>query len=112
MDAAKRHWQEWGFPGDIILHTHSTPLQIAFERGLPALLLWFWLVFTAWRMTATGERAARDETDATRHGFLLGVTGALTGFFASSLFNYNWGDAEVVILFWWLLGIVAVGRGP
>jgi hypothetical protein len=35
MDAAKQHWSEWGFPGDIRLHTHSTPLQLAFERGCP-----------------------------------------------------------------------------
>ena len=108
MDAIKLHWNEWGFPGKIILHTHSTPLQIAFERGLPALFLWLWLAFTAWRMTATGERAARDDTNAARHGLLLGITGALTGFFASSLFNYNWGDAEVIILFWWLLGVAAI----
>ncbi len=109
LDAVKLHWREWGFPGDAILHTHSTPLQITFERGLPALFLWLWLAFTAWRMTADGEHAARADTDATRHGLLLGITGALTGFFASSLFNYNWGDAEVIILFWWLLGVVAVG---
>ena len=112
MDAIKLHWNEWGFPGDAILHTHSTPLQIAFERGLPALFLWLWLAFTAWRMTATGEHTARADTDATRHGLLLGITGALTGFFASSLFNYNWGDAEVVILFWWLLGIAVVAQKP
>jgi O-antigen ligase len=110
LDALKQHWREWGFPGDIILHTHSTPLQIAFERGLPGLFLWFWLVFAAWRATAAAEHAARDDTAAT-HGLLLGITGALTGFLASSFFNYNWGDAEVVILLWWLLGIVAVSKG-
>jgi hypothetical protein len=110
MDAIKLHWQEWGFPGNAILHTHSTPLQITFERGLPALFLWLWLAFTAWRLAATGESAARADTNATQHGLLLGITGALTGFFASSLFNYNWGDAEVILLFWWLLGVVTVGR--
>ena len=28
MDSHKRHWQEWGFPGDYITHTHSTPIAI------------------------------------------------------------------------------------
>ena len=108
LDAVKLHWREWGFPGDAIIHTHSTPLQIAFERGLPALLLWLWLMLAAWRMTARAESAARDDVDAAQHGVLLGILGALTGFAASSLVNYNWGDAEVILLFWWLLGLVTV----
>ena len=40
MDAVHRHWQEWGFPGTDMLHAHSTPLQLAFERGPPELLCW------------------------------------------------------------------------
>jgi len=36
---------------------------------------------------------------------LLGVLGALTGFLASSLVNYNYGDSEVAMMFWWLMGI-------
>ena len=39
MDAMKEHWTEWGFPGKDMLHLHSTPLQLAFDRGLPMLLL-------------------------------------------------------------------------
>jgi O-Antigen ligase/PDZ domain len=35
MDSHKRHWREWGFPGDYITHTHSTPIQLAMDRGLP-----------------------------------------------------------------------------
>lgn len=108
MDAVKSHWQEWGFPGHIILHTHSTPLQIAFERGLPALGLWLWLVGAAWLLSARHERRARDDTDAATHGLALGITGALTGFLASALVNYNWGDAEAILLFWWLLGLAVV----
>jgi hypothetical protein len=26
------HWNEWGFPGKDMLHLHSTPLQLAFDR--------------------------------------------------------------------------------
>jgi len=42
------------------------------------------------------------------HGILLGATGAVAGFFASSLVNYNFGDGEVALVFWWLMGIVVV----
>jgi hypothetical protein len=108
MDAVKNHWAEWGFPGTDVIHLHSTPLQIAFERGLPALLFWLWLMGACWLMAARSEKLFRELTDANRHGFLLGATGAIAGFFASSLVNYNFGDAEVILVFWWLMGTVAL----
>ncbi|HEV7473920.1 MAG TPA: hypothetical protein VGN90_07715, partial [Pyrinomonadaceae bacterium] len=43
-----------------------------------------------------------------RYGVLLGATGAVAGFFLSSLVNYNFGDGEVALVFWWLMGIVVV----
>ena len=43
-DAHKHHWREWGFPGDYVTHTHSTPIQIALDRGLPALGCYVWLI--------------------------------------------------------------------
>jgi len=106
MDAVHRHWHEWGFPGTDMLHAHSTPIQLAFDRGIPALILWLWLILTFWLMTTRAERIWRTATDAAAHGLLLGATGALAGFFASSLVNYNFGDAEVTLMLWWLMGAV------
>ena len=111
MDSVHRHWQEWGFPGTDMLHAHSTPLQIAFDRGLPALLLWLWLMSAFWRRAARAERIWRESGDAGAHGLALGITGALAGFLASSLVNYNFGDAEVALLLWWMMGAtVVLGR--
>ena len=106
MDAVKEHWTEWGFPGDVQIHTHSTPLQLAFDRGLPALLLWLWLLAVFWLILSRGEKQFRPSPDASAHGLLLGATGAFAGFFASSLVNYNFGDAEVALVLWWLMGTV------
>jgi O-Antigen ligase len=108
MDAVKNHWTEWGFPGTDMIHLHSTPLQIAFERGLPALIFWLWLMWRCWLMAACAEKLFRGFTDANHHGLLLGATGSIAGFFASSLVNYNFGDAEVALVFWWLMGLVFV----
>ena len=108
MDAVKNHWTEWGFPGTDMIHLHSTPLQVAFERGLPALFLWLWLMVSCWLAAARAEKLFRSFNDSNRHGLLLGATGAITGFFFSSLVNYNFGDAEVVLVFWWLMGTVVV----
>jgi len=106
MDAVKNHWTEWGFPGSNMIHMHSTPLQVAFDRGLPALLFWLWIMLVCWLTAQRGEELFRDFPDASRHGLLLGATGAIAGFFASSLVNYNFGDAEVALVFWWLMGVV------
>jgi hypothetical protein len=108
MDSMHVHWREWGFPGSDLLHLHSTPLQLAFDRGLPALILWLWIMWIFWRTAADSEKFFRDSSDTNRYGLLLGATGAIAGFFASSLVNYNFGDGEVALVFWWLLGIVVV----
>jgi putative inorganic carbon (hco3(-)) transporter len=108
MDAMHVHWAEWGFPGQDLLHLHSTPLQLAFDRGLPALVFWLWIMWLFWRTASRSEKSLRDSSDTNRYGILLGATGAVAGFFASSLVNYNFGDGEVALVFWWLLGIVVV----
>jgi O-antigen ligase len=105
MDAMQLHWNEWGFPGKDMLHLHSTPLQLAFDRGLPMLALWLWLMILFWLKIARAERRAADLSDTNSYGILLGILGALTGFLMSSLVNYNYGDAEVTMMFWFLMGI-------
>ncbi|HJQ33324.1 MAG TPA: hypothetical protein VJ866_14145, partial [Pyrinomonadaceae bacterium] len=111
MDAVHEHWAEWGFPGKDMLHAHSTPIQLAFDRGLPALIFWLWLMYAFWRLAARGERAWRDTRDAGAHGLALGLTGALAGFLASALVNYNFGDAEVALLVWWMMGVAVILNG-
>lgn len=108
MDAVHKHWNEWGFPGSDMLHAHSTPLQLAFDRGLPVLFFWLWLMFVFRGQASRAERVWRDAPDAGAHGLALGITGALAGFLASSLVNYNFGDAEVALLVWWMMGVVVV----
>jgi hypothetical protein len=61
-------------------------------------------MLACWLVAARTEKLFRDFGDANRHGLLLGATGAVAGFFFSSLVNYNFGDAEVALVFWWLMG--------
>jgi hypothetical protein len=108
MDAMHLHWNEWGFPGKDMLHAHSTPLQLAFDRGLPALLFWLWLMYAFWKLARRAERIWRETADSGAHGLALGIAGALAGFLASSLVNYNFGDSEVALLVWWMMGAVVI----
>ena len=60
-----------------------------------------------WLTTARAERRASDLSDTNSYGILLGALGALTAFLVSSLVNYNYGDAEVAMMFWFLVGTAA-----
>ena len=61
-----------------------------------------------WITTSRAETSQRESRDANLHGILLGATGAIAAVFASSLVNYNFGDEEVMLVFWWLMGMVVV----
>ncbi|HEV7904857.1 MAG TPA: O-antigen ligase family protein [Pyrinomonadaceae bacterium] len=107
MDSLKRHWREWGlFDGGRLPvgHMHSTPLQLALERGLPALLAWLAVVFLYARMLWRLWRAPVPD-DWRERGLVLGALGGLTGFFASGLVHYNLGDSEVVMVFYLIMGL-------
>jgi O-antigen ligase len=107
MDTLKRRWRQWGMFDEGRQpwgHLHSTPLQIAFERGLPALLAWAALVFlygrTLWRLARSG---AID--DWVLRGLALGALGGLVGFVTSGTVHYNFGDSEVVEIFYFIMGL-------
>jgi O-antigen ligase len=105
MDSIKGHWREWGmFEGGKIPwgHMHSNLLQIALERGLPALLSWLAFLFIYAR---TLWRSLRMTTDWMDKGIVLGALGGLAGFFTSGLVHYNWGDSEVVMVFYMIVGV-------
>ncbi len=86
-------------------HMHSTPLQFALERGIPALLAWLALLFfyarMLWRLARGIETVGGWET----RGIALGALGGLAGFFASGLVHYNFGDSEVVMVFYFIMGL-------
>ena len=69
------------------------------------LAIWLWMMTAFWLFIARAQRDAADRSDTHTYGIVLGTLGALTGFLASSLVNYNYGDAEVAMLFWFLMGI-------
>jgi O-antigen ligase len=91
-------------------HFHSTPIQIGVEAGLPALGAWIVFMAVYWGMLVRLVARARDEPDRWSYGFALGVLGGTTGFLASSLVHYDFGDSVVMFLFWFLAGIALAVR--
>ena len=106
MDSLKSHWQDWHMfdNGNLPLgHMHSTPLQIAFERGVPTLIAWIIWMFIYLRMLWRSFR--RKDLEWFERGILLGALGGTIGFLSSGLVHYNWGDSEVVMIFYLLMGL-------
>jgi hypothetical protein len=110
MNSIIRHRREWGLfdQGRLpIGHMHSTPLQLALERGVPALMVWLVLMFVYGRMLFRTARSPQVDGWIER-GTALGALGGLIGFLASGIVHYNWGDSEVVMIFYIIMGITMV----
>lgn len=108
MDSHKLHWQEWGFPGDYVTHTHSTPIQIAMDRGLLALFCYGWLIVAL--LLAAVRSFKQKSQPETQAGLFevslpLGVFGAVAAFSLSSLTNYNFGDSETLTMLLFVVGL-------
>jgi O-antigen ligase len=78
-------------------HLHNTPLQIVVERGLPGLAAWLaiWVGFfgAAWRVFRRIPPA-----DEEPRALVLGSMAAIAAFLVAGLFEYNFGDTEVLLV--------------
>jgi O-antigen ligase len=87
----------WGVP-----HLHNNALQIAAERGLPALASYLWLigafVVVSWRTLG--------RVDGPYRGPMAAALVAVVGITVAGLFEYNFWDAEVQYL-----TLVVMGAG-
>jgi O-antigen ligase len=74
-------------------HLHNVPLQIAAERGLPALAMWLWFVASA--LFGLFKLLGR-----TRHRVLVAAgLGVFVAMLTAGMFEYNFGDSEFLMLF-------------
>jgi O-antigen ligase len=87
-------------------HLHNVPVQIAAERGLPALALWLWFIAVL----------VRDLIKRRRGGFPSlsnGALAAVVAMLAAGQFEYNFGDSEFLMLFLVLVTLpYAAERAP
>jgi putative inorganic carbon (HCO3(-)) transporter len=74
-------------------HLHNNPLQIAAERGLPALAIWLWFIVAVCR-----DLQSRFRANSQRFLSAAGLAAA-AAVLTAGLFEYNFGDSEVLMLF-------------
>ena len=74
-------------------HLHNVPLQIAAERGLPALAVWVW--FVVGLIVALAKRFR----DPDQRFLAAAALAAVVSMLAAGMFEYNFGDSEFLMLF-------------
>lgn len=95
-DPAARHRE-----GFFWIHMHNNLLQFAAERGIPCAIAWLWLILLMGRHHWQAFRQARFpslEKSISAGGFL-----SLLGLFLAGLFEFNFGDSEVLMVFLFLV---------
>jgi len=103
-------------------HLHNVPLQIAAERGLPALAVWIWFVgaaslalFRLFRSPSDAVGLRSDPTIQRRPDVrVLASAGlaSMAAMLAAGLFEYNFGDSEFLMLFLVLITLPFAASRP
>ena len=95
-DMVRRVYPEYRVAGAVQennLHLHNVPMQIAAERGIPALLLWCWFVVAALLgLRPLLERGRNRVLAAT-------AVAVIVAMLTAGMFEYNFGDSEFLMLF-------------
>ena len=114
LDSVAGHWQRWDleayrrFP--LKSHFHSTPIQLAVECGLPTLAVWLWLM-AAYLLFLLRLRLEVRGRGWFAQGLALGILGGLVAFLLTALLQYNFGDAEAMVVFWFCMGLAFALHG-
>jgi putative inorganic carbon (hco3(-)) transporter len=91
-------------------HLHNTPLQIVVERGVIGLVLWLW-IFVAFLVRGIALLRRLPAAAVGDRALVLGSLAAVVTFLVAGLFEYNFGDTEVLLVALALMALpFALGR--
>ena len=108
METVRTHWLEWNIRAfiqyNVRSHFHSTYLQIAVERGIPALLAWLWFcvayIVLLFRLVARLRTQSRFACT-----IAAGLLAAFVAFNFTSLFHYNLGEESLAMILFFYYGL-------
>jgi hypothetical protein len=94
--------------GTVRMGTHSEPLKLLSELGIPGLLLALWLVFAVLKLGVASARLLPDPGDRL---VALAALAGLSTYLVNGFFNSYLVEDKVTIPFWTAIGIIAaLGR--
>jgi O-antigen ligase len=95
---------------EIRSHMHNNFIMFGVIWGVPGLLL-FLVLFGKILVSEVRVFLSVQQEEWLLRGTALGALGTFAGFHVAGLFEWNFGDAEIVMLFWMTVGLsLAVGR--
>jgi O-antigen ligase len=83
-------------------HFHSTYVTILVCFGVAGFLAFAWLMIAVWRTLGMAMKHASDES---RRSIIFASRAALIGFLVAGIFDWTFGDAEVVTMLWFVVGM-------
>ena len=94
-------------------HMHNMWLQVAVTMGIVGVAAFAWLWVGLFRTAAWRLRHDLRDPDADRFGLTLrlAAVAALTGFFVAGLFEWNFGDEELIDFLFTLVGMAFAASG-
>jgi O-antigen ligase len=106
-DQIERIYPQYRVPGalkETNPHLHNVPIQIAAERGLPALAAWLWFVVAAiaslWKLLKRYRHKSLPPA----------ALGAMAAMLAAGMSEYNFGDSEFLMLLLVLITLPAASQ--
>jgi hypothetical protein len=114
METVRIHWQEWNIRAFTLYHDqshfHSDVVQIAVERGLPALAAWVWFVVAYLVFLLRLARRARQHSRFAS-GVVVGVLASFVAFLVPGALHYSLGEEPLVMGLFFYFGLaVAIDR--
>ena len=85
-------------------HLHNNFVHLGVTRGMLGLTAFLYIFLRVFRLGLYRIRVERAGFD---HGLAVGVLGAAAAFLVAGFTEYNWGDSEVLMLLYMLLGLLA-----
>jgi len=85
-------------------HLHNNFVHLGVTRGMLGLAAFVYVFLRVLRLGSYRSRAEGEDFD---RGLAVGVLGAAAAFLVAGFTEYNWGDSEVLMLFYMLLGLLA-----
>jgi O-antigen ligase len=111
--------EEKEFPDWLYQHMHNNFLQVAAETGIPGLLIWLWfmgrLAWDAQKCYRYAKSSSFPGNDDLRKEALIASSAALaawTALMVAGMFEYNFGDSEVLTFFLFLISAPYAFAGP
>jgi O-antigen ligase len=90
-------------------HLHNNFIQVAVERGFLGLTCWLWIWVVFYRDAWRTYRSLGDDGGHAK-GMVVGGLAAVSAFHVEGLFEYTFGDSEVITLVYFIMALSYLTR--